>query len=1009
MDQEKTGRSNQNTQNSNKYAEYKAAILSKISDFSFLFGDLQRQANGEREGWMSAFCPFHQDVRHPSFAFNTSTGRWKCFAGCGGGGPIDFIMIQTGKSFLDAMMVLGDHVGVPRPSKASKPPQAARPPIKETLIDKWHENLLQNEEIRRWLNEKRGLSDETLKFFKIGWDPKRERNTIPIRDLNAEPVNVRLYNAKKQPKIINYTEGKWKYGSPARLFCVEKIKNAEEVIICEGEWDCIILNQEGFAATTGTHGCSTFRPEWVDYYTDKHVVLIYDTDSEGKSAVNRILLPAFKVAILEGKVKSIKVVVLPLAGTADDKDVSDYFTKRGATAADLRALIDSTPVHEYEKAEVTIEAEQLESFTKIESKELIDHKVVCDITICGETSEAFHAVEEFKVSFCPKLRKGECFDCVEPIKIPHGSREYIGSCMSSDYQVQSMLRDYCCKKYQQRCGIDILRRTTVKEFFAHQRVDRITHKKDENGNIVQLYNGKQQELMEKRCYYISDEHPRPGNYRATGWIKSHPKTQQITMLIEHLKPLIDDFESFDLQKNRHLIEAWKQIPWDDKLADLEHNVTRVYERDEVLIAALLTFCSPRWIPFNGEVIRGWLVTMILGDSGAGKTQTYTRLSEFCGIGDSLSGLTGSRTGLAYALVEHKQKGWQVRIGRYPANSRKILMVDEAQHLPEQDVRTISKAMEEGFLQIDRVQSKGYESETRLILIANPKDDKTMDEFSYGCLALTSFLPSTIIRRLDMAVFLNSGDLKNFDLINRRWASPGEETKNQITPDMLRAVIHWAWNLTPDRIRWQAEAETACLKFASELAEKFGWAFDCPLVTIADIRKTIARVAAAFAVLWAATPDGGESILIEKGHVHVAVRYLDSLYSCDAAGLSDYSTTQKAASQLLDYERIERIFLEKKEKEKHSVEKGFFSSVVSVLRTVPSIKREDLAEQVGCSTETIKDIVKLLKKYNLLDSNRHGYFKKPKFNKFLRRFLRINPNFLIETADWKEQNDENDEN
>ena len=53
-----------------------------------------------------------------------------------------------------------------------------------------------------------------------------------------------------------------------------------------------------------------------------------------------------------------------------------------------------------------------------------------------------------------------------------------------------------------------------------------------------------------------------------------------------------------------------------------------------------------------------------------------------------SGLTGSRTGLAYALVEHKQKGWQVRVGRYPANSRKILTVDEVQHLPDWDLRMI---------------------------------------------------------------------------------------------------------------------------------------------------------------------------------------------------------------------------------------------------------------------------------------------------------------------------------
>ena len=318
--------------------------------------------------------------------------------------------------------------------------------------------------------------------------------------------------------------------------------------------------------------------------------------------------------------------------------------------------------------------------------------------------------------------------------------------MSSTWQVKAMLRDYACR-HGQTPVIELLQRTPVKEFFCHQKLNRVTQARDEAGQPVQLIDGKQQELVEKRVYYLSSDHPKPGPYRATGWVKSHPKTQQITFLIDTLEPQTDDFEGFRVSEHVEDLRAFQALSWAAKLSALTERVTRIYERDEILLATLLTYCAPRWLPFNGEIIRGWLVTAVVGDAGTGKSQTTQRLAEFVDIVDTFSGLTGSRTGLSYALVEHQQKGWQVKIGRYPANSRKLLIVDEAQHLPDWDVRTLAKAMEEGFLQVDRVQSKGYESQTRLILIANPKKDRIMDTFAFGCEALKTLFPPMILRRV----------------------------------------------------------------------------------------------------------------------------------------------------------------------------------------------------------------------------------------------------------------------
>jgi DNA primase len=971
------------------WMQYKATVLEKVDDFSILFEGVTQQQSPTEDGWMTGLCPFHDD-HTPSFAFNRTTGHWCCFAGCGKGSAFDYLMHTSGKSFKDTLLELGDRLGVPQP-ETDRP---ARPPIPESLIQQWVKNLWADETVLRWLREKRGLSDATLKKYEIGWDSKRQRNTIPIRDERGNVVNVRLYNAKKEAKMINYTEGRQKYGSPPRLYGLDELVgySDQQVILCEGEWDRLLLQQEGFMAVSGTHGASTFRPEWIPHFKDKDVVVLYDCDPEGQDAAINIVLKALKTS----SAQSVKNVVLPLKGTKDDKDVTDYFHQRGQTATDLQRLIDETAPHSYEEEDRPEEILDLDSFIEIEKKELIDRKVRCEITICGETSEAFHAVEAFRIAHCPRMQKGQCFECqdaAEEAIIPKGAQEYIGSCMSTNVQVTAMLREYTCS-YGQKPAIEILKRTTIKELFCHQKVNRVTQMRDEEGNIVQIIDGKQQELIEKRVYYLSSDHPKPGNYQATGWVKSHPKTQQVTFLIETLEPLEDDFESFRVEDNIDHLHAFQALSWEEILEDLSENVTRVYERDEILVSVLLTYCSPRWVPFNGEIIRGWLVSAILGDSGSGKTQTYQRIVEFIDRGDTLSGLTGSRTGLAYALVEHKQKGWQVRIGRYPANSRKILIVDEAQHLPEWDLRTISKAMEEGFLQIDRVQSRGYESQTRLILVANPKKDAVMDSFSFGCEALATILPPTIIRRTDIAVFANSGDLKDLSVINRRQST---DTPRSITPEMLRAVVYWAWNLKPDQIIFTSEATAECLAQAETLSKIYGYAVGIPLITRSDCRNNIARLAAAFAVLQLSADEQFARLIIEPTHVKMAAEFMDRLYAHDNCSLDSYSEIARLSSELLDYDRIEDAFLKRWAQEKHAGydDMGYFSRLIFALRTSRALRRDDWADQAGCSVETVKRVVKMLKRFNLLESTPDGYGKTPKFNKFLRQFLEQHPGFFEE--------------
>ena len=53
----------------------------------------------------------------------------------------------------------------------------------------------------------------------------------------------------------------------------------EYVIISEGEWDCMLVDQYGYYAITSTGGASSFDKNWVEAFEDiKKVYICYDQD-----------------------------------------------------------------------------------------------------------------------------------------------------------------------------------------------------------------------------------------------------------------------------------------------------------------------------------------------------------------------------------------------------------------------------------------------------------------------------------------------------------------------------------------------------------------------------------------------------------------------------------------------------------------------------------------------------------------------------------------------------------
>lgn len=143
-----------------------------------------------------------------------------------------------------------------------------------------------------------GISKDSYVRFGLSLAKKDTQIVIPIKDKEGKV----LFN-----KYRNLGEGQPKYtydsGSHATLFNPEGLEGIDFVFLCEGEMDAIRLDQEGMPAVSFTSGASTFKEEWVDYFVDKKVYILYDNDEagiEGAKKVKELLPKAIIITLPEG-------------------------------------------------------------------------------------------------------------------------------------------------------------------------------------------------------------------------------------------------------------------------------------------------------------------------------------------------------------------------------------------------------------------------------------------------------------------------------------------------------------------------------------------------------------------------------------------------------------------------------------------------------------------------------------------------------------------------------------
>jgi len=148
--------------------DYLEEIRNKIDIVDFIGQYVKLQKAGAN---YKALCPFHKE-KTPSFFVSPSRQIFHCF-GCGAGGDvITFLMKIENLEFKDAVKILAEKAGV---KITYDKPEVQELKNKLLEINKkaaefYHQQLLSNKEALEYL-KKRGIKDETIEAFKLGFAP----------------------------------------------------------------------------------------------------------------------------------------------------------------------------------------------------------------------------------------------------------------------------------------------------------------------------------------------------------------------------------------------------------------------------------------------------------------------------------------------------------------------------------------------------------------------------------------------------------------------------------------------------------------------------------------------------------------------------------------------------------------------------------------------------------------------------------------------------------------------
>ena len=259
--------------------QYSAAHIKSIAK------SLGIEVCSEANDNLLAFCPFHSNRHTPSFSIGCKNGAWLCFnPSCGESGSlIELIKKILHKNDFEAIRYISakEAEAIENFDEELQAILEDKPEFEEfsqDVLDKLYNELGSNNAGRDYFKS-RGISEESMHYFKLGFSAQQNMVIVPVHSPDGIPVGLvgRSISEKKFKNSTNLPRSK-------TMFNIHRAKRiGDTVIIVESTFDAIRIHQAGFpnvVASLGGH-ISPENLHLLNRYFNK-IIIMTDADEAGR-------------------------------------------------------------------------------------------------------------------------------------------------------------------------------------------------------------------------------------------------------------------------------------------------------------------------------------------------------------------------------------------------------------------------------------------------------------------------------------------------------------------------------------------------------------------------------------------------------------------------------------------------------------------------------------------------------------------------------------------------------
>lgn len=813
-----------------------------------------------------AKCPLHSEDT-PSFTINEETGEWFCHGCQQGGKEPEFI-----KAYYDVGERIAQKAWELYERKGSLPFPT------EEYVEKCQKALQERPREIQVLNSF-GISNEIIEKYKLGWDDCRI--TIPIYSRTQRLVNVRKYlpphrrlEGSNNVKVLNTT-----HCGENRFYPYEAFgENVEEpIIIVEGEKDCLSGRSNGYNMVTGLAGTSVPVTE-IGLFRDRDVYIMTDSDGPGRK-VAKAYYNAVKA--YAARVRMIKLPVKDYADFYHDcpgQSIYDFIVEDAETRP-LHSLDDGV-------AEKTLLVKS-EEVAKLNSWVLLEN-----MSVVGTDPKTYTIPIKLK----PVCRNPQCQKACpaqnnsSDIAFDVDPRQLVQFIDSSDNVQDRFLQKILgCKEITAE-PTEYVNAQKILFQESASFMDGLEESSFEHRYGIYLYESQRLAPTQKYnfdCNRVAD-----------------PRSQQNYYVIREAKPVSSSTTDVSSKEFESVVNYFKGISSGEKTLqdvlkkhyDIWMPALNIEGRLDLFGSLVMTYLSVTEIIWRGGRLKGWLDTMVIGDTRTGKSQMAQRFVKTIRKGSYINGENARATGVIGGVTQIGGS-WVITWGAIPMNDKGLLIVDEASGLSVDDIKDLSATRSSGAVTINKIAKGEARARTRLFWLSNPRSGKNLEDFYWrGYGAFTEFIPVVEDQaRYDLVLTAAREDVPQL---------VGFMDEGDPPPvDKWQALVEYAWSVTAENILIDKQLAAHIAQAARDLDNDYGGG---PLVVGVAVHEKLIRLSCAIAILCGSIiPESGKLWLKDK-HVDFAAEFLRMLFdkpSLDYKNyINEYRKAQKKRSENTKYIR-----------------------------------------------------------------------------------------------------------